>query len=178
MLLIATVFFGPLAIASWMYFSGSLQPQGRTNHGALLEPISNLPDELPHSGIGKLGEGYWLLVYSNDGECDLACDESLYTIGQARKMLGKEMDRLKRLFLHDVSSPDTVDFAVQHIGLLSMSDAELSDMLNNKVPATLASGGYFLIDPLGNLVMYFEPELDPGDMVKDIQRLLKFSRIG
>ena len=34
------------------------------------------------------------------------------------------------------------------------------------------------MDPLGNLVMYFEPETDPRDMVEDIKRLLKLSRIG
>jgi hypothetical protein len=35
-----------------------------------------------------------------------------------------------------------------------------------------------LIDPLGNLVMYFQPDLDPSQMVDDIKRLLKLSRIG
>mgnify|MGYP003626061973 FL=1 len=34
------------------------------------------------------------------------------------------------------------------------------------------------MDPLGNLVMYFEPGLDPGKMVEDIKRLLKLSSIG
>ena len=44
-LLIAAIFLGPLAIAAWMYFSGStLIPEGRTNHGALLQPIVHLPD--------------------------------------------------------------------------------------------------------------------------------------
>ena len=32
------------------------------------------------------------------------------------------------------------------------------------------------MDPLGNLVMYFEPEIDPSDMVEDIKRLLKLSQ--
>ena len=69
MLLIASVFFGPLAVATWMYYSGALQPEGRTNHGALLEPIVSVRVELPDSEIGELGDGVWLLIYSNDGEC-------------------------------------------------------------------------------------------------------------
>jgi len=34
------------------------------------------------------------------------------------------------------------------------------------------------MDPLGNLVMYFVPDVDPSDMVGDIKHLLKLSRIG
>jgi hypothetical protein len=93
-------------------------------------------------------------------------------------MLGKEMERVKRVFLHGESAPDTVFLAAEHAGLITMKDDDLSKFLNNKKPAALAVGGYFLLDPLGNLVMYFQPEIDPSDMVEDIKRLLKFSQIG
>lgn len=178
MLLIASVFFGPLAVATWMYYSGGLQPAGRTNHGALLEPIVNIAEELPESEISKQGGGYWVLLYSDSEECMKPCKEALYTIRQSRKMLGKEMERVKRVFLHGESSPDTVFLAAEHAGLIIMRDDDLSKFLNNNKPAALTAGGYFLLDPLGNLVMYFRPEIDPSDMVEDIKRLLKFSQIG
>ena len=178
MLLIASVFFGPLAVATWMYYGGGLQPAGRTNHGALLEPMLNIAEEMPDSEISKVGDGYWLLLYSDSEECMARCQDALYTIRQSRKMLGKEMDRLKRVFLHGESPPDTVFLAAEHAGLITLSDHDLSQLLNNKKPATLAAGGYFLVDPLGNLVMYFEPEIDPSYMVEDIKRLLKLSQIG
>jgi len=97
---------------------------------------------------------------------------------QSRLMLGKEMDRLVRVFLHGAITPDTVLLAREHAGLVTMSDAELAALLREKSPAASESGGYFLVDPLGNLVMYFQPGIDPGDMVDDIKRLLKLSRIG
>lgn len=178
MLLIASVFFGPLAVATWMYYGGGLQPAGRTNHGALLEPIVNIADEIPESELTKLSDSYWVLLYSDDEECGTRCQDALYTIRQSRKMLGKEMDRLKRVFLHGDSSPDTVFLAAEHAGLITLRDHDVSLLLNNKRPAALAAGGYFLVDPLGNLVMYFEPEVDPSDMVEDIKRLLKLSQIG
>ena len=93
-------------------------------------------------------------------------------------MLGKDMGRLLRVFLHGDSSPDTVFVANEHAGLISLTDEPLSELLNKNKPAALSAGGYFLIDPLGNLVMYFQPEIDPREMVEDIERLLKFSRIG
>ncbi len=178
MLLIASVFFGPLAVATWMYYGGHLQPNGQTNHGALLEPIVNIVDELPDAEIIESGDGFWVLIYPNESECLEDCRTALYTVRQSRKMLGKEMDRLVRVFLHGESLPDTVFLADEHIGLITMRDFALSALLGNKKPAALSVGGYFLMDPLGNLVMYFEPEIDPSDMVEDIQRLLKLSRIG
>jgi len=178
MLLIASVFFGPLAVATWMYYGGHFQPEGRTNHGALIKPIVNVAEELPGSDVAMKGDGYWVLIYADENACAERCKDALYTLRQSQKMLGKEMDRLKRVFLHGESSPDTVMLADEHTGLITLRDDGLSALLNNKKSAELSAGGYFLMDPLGNLVMYFEPEIDPRDMVTDIKRLLKLSRIG
>ncbi len=177
--LMSLVFFGPLILAAWLYFSGSgLTPEGRTNHGALLEPIVNIGESLPGSPAMERADGRWLLVYVNEGVCADECEFALYTLRQSRLMLGKEMDRLGRVFLHGDTAPDTVFLAEQHAGLISISDGGLSGLLKNRKPAELAAGGLYLIDPLGNLVMYFHPGIDPSDMVEDIKRLLKHSRIG
>ena len=177
--LISLVFFGPLILATWLYFSGDgFRPQGKANHGQLLEPIINIGETLPDASINEYNQGHWLLVYSNPGACDEACEYSLITLRQSRLMLGKEMDRVLRVFLHGESPPDTVSLDDEHVGLISQSDTSLSGLLEEQRPAELPAGGYFLIDPLGNLVMYFRPDLDPKDMVEDIKRLLKLSRIG
>lgn len=178
MLLIAMVFFGPLAVAAIMYYSGALQPDGRTNHGVLLEPISSITEALPESELVVTGDGHWAMVYVNASLCDDDCIESLYRLRQSRLMLGKEMDRVLRVFLHGESAPDTVFLQEAHAGLITLRDSDLLELLNKKKPAELANGGYYLVDPLGNLVMYFEPHVAPADMVEDIKHLLKFSRIG
>jgi hypothetical protein len=52
------------------------------------------------------------------------------------------------------------------------------------VPATpelfgALPGNYiYLVDPLGNLMMRFPAEPDPSKLIKDLQRLLKYSRFG
>ena len=176
-LVIAAVFFGPLLFAAWLYYQGgALQPESRVNHGALLEPIVNLADEVPASAI--LEQRQWLLVYVNDARCDQACEKALYALRQSRLMLGKEMDRLQRVFLHGGEPPDTLLGADEHDGLISLRDDALRTVLDNKKPEVLAAGGYYLVDPHGNLVMYFSPDVVPRDMVDDIKRLLKLSRIG
>ncbi len=177
--LISLVFFGPLILATWLYFSGGgFRPEGRTNHGQLLEPIVNVGEALPGASIHVHNDGHWLLVYSNSSPCEEACEYALLTLRQSRLMLGKEMDRLLRVFLHGNTPPDTVFIAKEHAGLITLRDSSLSGLLDNKRPAELTAGGYFLIDPLGNLVMYFRPDIDPSEMVEDIKRLLKLSRIG
>ena len=179
LILIAAVFLGPLAVAAWLYFQGgALQPAGRTNHGALLEPIVRLTDALPDSPLHEHNDGHWVLLYANAGACDEPCEFSLYTLRQSRLMLGKEMERLVRVFLHGDTAPDTVFLADEHNGLVTLQDSGLTDLLDKNKPATLTAGGYFLIDPLGNLVMYFQPDIDPSAMVEDIKHLLEFSRIG
>jgi len=179
LLLVAAVFLGPLLVAAWMYYQGdSVQPQGRTNHGALLEPIENLTDELPDSAIHAHYQQSWVLLYAQDTACDTDCQDALYKLRQSRLMLGKEMDRLTRVFLHGNTPPDTVFLAEEHAGLMTIEDGNLTGLLNNKKPADLPANGYYLIDPLGNLVMYFRPDLDPSEMVDDIKHLLKLSRIG
>jgi hypothetical protein len=177
--IIAAVFFGPLLFAGWLYYKGELiQPVGKTNNGALLEPIVNLTDTLPGSPIHGYNADFWLLAYENRGNCDESCQKALYTTRQMRLMLGKEMDRVQRIFLHGETPPDTVFLADEHQGLISLQDDALSEFLDQKKPDNLEAGGYFLIDPHGNLVMYFHPELNPGDVVNDIKRLLRLSRIG
>ena len=177
--MLAAIFFGPLLVAAIMYFKGEeLQPEGRVNQGALLEPIVAISDAVPGSAILAPNEGHWLLVYNNAGTCEVACRDALFTIRQSRLMLGREMDRVKRVFLHGEIAPDTVFLAEEHQGLITLRDDPLAGLLEGTRPGNLAAGGYFLVDPLSNVVLYFPPDIDPANMVDDIKRLLKLSRIG
>ena len=179
LLLIATVFFGPLIVAAWLYYGGYFSgSRPGTNHGALLEPVISLAETLPGSPLRPHYDKHWVLLYANAGECRDACRRALHTTRQSRLMLGKEMGRVLRVFLHGDTAPDTVFLAAEHKSLITIEDASLTGLLDNKRPAQLPAGGYYLIDPLGNLVMYFRPDLDPSDMVDDIKHLLRLSRIG
>jgi hypothetical protein len=178
LLFIAFIFFGPLLLAAWMYYGGHFRPAGASNHGALLGPVINASTALPASVLLQAASGHWLLLYANESECADACRKALYTMRQGRLMLGKDQDRLVRGFLHGDSPPDKVFLADEHPGLNVAEDTGLVSLLNNKKPVELASGGYFLLDPLGNLVMYFRPDIDPSDMMADIEHLLRLSHIG
>ena len=164
LLLIAAVFFGPLLLAAWLYYGGYfVQGDAGANNGALLEPIVNLEDRLPDSLLHAARDDKWQLLYTFSGPCEDDCRNGLYTIRQVRLMLGREKDRVGRIFLQ---------------GLTTLEEPALKAFLHSKTPAELDEGGYYLIDPQGNLVLYFEPGLNPRDVVDDIKRLLRLSRIG
>jgi hypothetical protein len=179
LILIAALFLGPLLAAAWLYLDGeSLRPEGRANHGTLLEPIVNLDEALPGSEFPELRDGRWLLVYPYARPCESECRQGLYTVRQLRLMLGGEMERMGRIFLHGETPPDRVFLANEHEGLVALQDGELSELLALSKPSEAADGGYYLVDPHGNLILYFAPDLAPRDIVADIERLLRLSRIG
>lgn len=178
LVLIMLAFGGPLLLAAWLYYGGDeWRPGGTTNHGILLEPFTNVHAAATGPEIAGINEGQWLLLYADREACDPDCRDALYTIRQLRLMLGNDMSRLSRVFLHGETPPDRVFLDDRHPGLITISDPGLAALLDSRRPAG-AGNGYFLIDPLGNLVMYFPPDLDPGDIVEDLERLLRLSRIG
>ncbi|MGI9204997.1 MAG: hypothetical protein ACR2Q3_13365, partial [Woeseiaceae bacterium] len=63
-------------------------------------------------------------------------------------------------------------------GLITISDKGLAELLSARRPRDVPDGGIYLIDPLDNLIMYFSPAIEPGDMVDDLKHLLELSRIG
>lgn len=179
LVLVALAFALPLAAAAWLYFSDSgWRPAGTSNHGALLTPIVNVYDAGPGSPLAGRAREYWVLVYVDTGNCDTECRDALYRLRQARLMLGKDMNRVQRVFLHGASTPDTVFLEREHGGLIALQAPALTRLLDKKRPAHSTPGGLFLLDPLGNLVMYFPADIEPRDMVDDIAHLLRLSRIG
>ena len=174
--MIAALFLGPLVLAAWLYYGGSFTPSARSNHGLLLDPVVQLPDM--HPALPGISERQWLLVYANDSACGEACVDALFALRQSRLMLGNDMTRLTRVFLRGPGGADTVPAIEQDGGLEILQDASLLLDLRSALPADTPGGGFFLIDPLGNLVMYFRPDLDPRAMVDDIKHLLKLSHIG
>ena len=118
------------------------------------------------------------MLYSGASECPDSCRTALHRLRQTRQMIGREMDRVMRVFLHGESAPDRVLLQGEYPGLQTINDKGLGDLLEDKRPKTVMPGGIYLLDPLANLVMYFPPDLDPRELVDDVKHLLRLSRIG
>jgi hypothetical protein len=176
LLLLALVFFGPLAVAITIYFSDfAWRPAATTEHGVLFQPPPRIADHAL-APAGQL-EGKWSLIYLGEGACNDACREALTTMRQVRLALAQDADRVQRVFFPTGAPPDPAYLQAEHSGLLVTRD----DAGVAAFAATVGAhrdGEIFLADPRRNLVLRYPTGTAMRDIHKDLQRLLKVSRIG
>lgn len=191
LVLLASLFFVPLALAFWLYYGGTgWRPEGGTNKGDLVDPA--VP--LPAVALAKLDgtrtdpdflQGKWTVAYLGDGACDERCRKALYLSRQSRIALNKDMDRVQRVFLATSPAVDTAFMAAEHpdlvIALLG-TDADSAALLGQfpalggAAPAT--AGRLYVIDPLGNLVLSYSAAAPDKALLTDVKKLLRLSHIG
>lgn len=177
--LLIAVCIAPVAASYLAYYVW--QPSGHVNYGELIEPRRlpdagfTLADGMPF-GWQQL-KGRWVLVTADSGRCDAHCYQKLIYLRQIRLAQGKEMDRVERVWLITDAVNPKAEIIARFEGTMMIRAA--AGRLLDSFPAhgSLADDIY-LIDPLGNLMMRYPREADPRRIVKDIERLLKISRIG
>jgi hypothetical protein len=174
LLLLAAVVMAPVVASYSAYY---LFPRDqRTNYGELLAapapPLTGTrADGQPFALSGLRGK--WVLFAIAPGGCSDPCQRDLFATRQARTIQGREMDRVQRVLLvTDEVAPDAALLA-QHPDLLVVHVTR--DAL---APLPAGADRIYLVDPLGNLVLAFPADPDIKRVAKDLQRLLKASRIG
>lgn len=191
LVLLAALFFVPLALAFWLYYGGShWRPSGSTNKGDLIDPAVPLPPVALMQPDGKRTaaeflQGKWTIAYVGDGACDERCRKALYLSRQSRIALNKDMDRVQRVFLATGQRIDTAFMTAEHPDLMLAqigTDAE-SQALLAKFPAlggvpAAKAGRLYVIDPLGNLVLSYSATAPDKALLTDVKKLLRLSHIG
>ncbi|MFW5969097.1 MAG: SCO family protein [Halofilum sp. (in: g-proteobacteria)] len=178
------LFFAPLLFAmAWYAFAPGYTPPSKP-HGTLIEPARPLEPFRLKSEEGEtltLDElrGHWYLVHFVPERCGEACRERLYETRQVRDALGEDRSRVRRLVVAGTgrSTPGLADAREEHPRLVVMQ-GEGRGEFGRQFPEERGTGTVFLVDPNGNLMMRFAPDLPPDDMLKDLEKLLKLSRIG
>lgn len=161
---------------------------GRTNNGQLITPpltterkdLSGF-DQFSTDNMSEL-PGHWLLVnIIPTGECNETCLEAMHKTKQLRLMLNKELTRTRRivLLLKDVA-PETAgkwwagDDTLLRVKANDAVIKKISEIRQGDIP----DGMLLLMDPLGNLMMQYEPGFDPYSVKSDLMHLLRISQIG
>ena len=182
MLLVFLICAAPVAASYLAYYV--IRPDTRSVFGTLIDPQRPLPDL---QGIAPDGaqqnlralKGQWLLVTVSGGACDANCQGYLYMQRQLRESLGREKDRLDRVWLinDDVAIAPELMPALKDAVVLRVPNAELVAWLAPDKAHGLAEHLY-LVDPLGNWMMRFPAMLDLEGAAKakrDIGRVLRAS---
>lgn len=190
LLLLASLFFVPLALAFWLYYGADgWRPAGGTNKGDLITPARPLPAVQLLTTNGQpastdLLRGKWTMLFVGDGRCDERCRKALYLTRQSRIALNKDMDRVQRVFLVTENCCNQPFLTQEHPDLLLLQGAPgaaqglLAILPSYDGVAASAAGRIYLIDPLGNLMMSYSPQAPDKALLTDIKKLLRLSHIG
>jgi cytochrome oxidase Cu insertion factor (SCO1/SenC/PrrC family) len=183
-LLIAAVFLLPVAVVFGLYYGGIWRPAGSSAKGELVEPARPLELRGLRHADGKpagieLFQGKWTLIYIGDGACDEACRTALTYGRQTRLAVGKDMDRVQRLFLVTGNCCDQSYLGTEQQGLvvLDVSSADAQPLLAQFTGDHART--LFVVDPLGNLMMRHDASVVINkNLLSDLKKLLKLSHIG
>ena len=183
MILVMLLCASPVVASYLTYYV--IRPEGRRNFGELIEPQRPLPDSLARQTDGKTThlralKGQWLLVSivnAGGGPCDAACAHTLYLQRQLHTSLGKERDKVDRvlLLLDDQALEPALRAQLGDVTILNLPQAVVQSWLQPAKGQVLQDHLY-LVDPLGNWMMRFPPQIDLGAAAKvkrDLDRLLR-----
>ena len=182
MIALLLVCAAPVIASYFTYYV--IRPEGRRNFGELIDPQRPLPELLALDLEGrthKLPElkGQWLLVSVGSGKCNPACVQQLYFQRQLREGLGKDKDRLDRVWL--VQDTEAIDPALlpglKEATVLRVPAADLAAWLAPDAGHTIGEHLY-VVDPLGNWMMRFPAGMDiaaAGKAKRDLERLMRAS---
>ncbi len=177
-------FFIP-AILAYGYFYFGDRPAIKSN-GELIIPIVDIHTlKITAKDGSQLTEEeltpHWRMIYFVGASCNENCQTSIYNMRQINIAIGKYQDRVNHAIVH-LAEPDEAfagliekeySKSTGHIYAKKENITALSKLENN--PEKMQS--IYLVDPLGNIMMHFPKEVKPKLIRKDLNKLLKVSRL-
>ncbi len=128
--------------------------------------------------------GKWSVAYLLPDQCSDFCHKNLYNIRQVHTALGKNADRVQRMvwalphqnqklssFIFD-NYPEVTQTIVETAPFKQYLDPFVDEV------ERVEMGAFYIIDPLGNVMMAYAGDMPAKSIMKDLKRLLKVSQIG
>ena len=183
-MLMLVFFIVPILVVILM-FKLNWKPSG-ASLGELVKPprLLNTPSMLRASDAKPLTSAMWKerwsIVYVA-ANCKEDCLNKLHDMRQLHVSLYKDIERTQRVLItstQDVTNikRDYPDMLIVNQPLDSIAELSQQFQINNE-EATTANRMY-LVDPLGHLMMSYQPKVPLADVRKDITRLLRYSWAG
>jgi hypothetical protein len=183
MLLVLLACAAPVIASYFTYYV--IRPEARTNYGTLLQPARPAPAALPLRELdgasvpGGSLRGQWLIIAVGAAACDAGCEQRLFMQRQLREMLGRERDRVDKIWL--VTDEGALRPELQQalavgvpVRVLRVPGADLARWLEPEPGRALAEHLY-VVDPMGQWMMRMPPSPDPAKVKRDLDRLLRAS---
>lgn len=179
--------FGPIIVATIMFYTGWMNPAGHTNNGVLLEPVApvsalNLQTPSGTPLAERFGpqqtDAQWLMLVAA-GDCASECEQLLYLARQVNIALGKNAHRVSRAAVLGSVPAELAERWPQEYGSMErLVPAEGTTPIWPAGVNPAEQPRVLLVDPFGNVMMHYGPEHTGKDMLEDLKHLLKLSQIG
>ena len=204
LLLIAGIPVTMILGATWLWYfvvRGDLDlvgVLGTANRGTLVQPPRQIDDSELRDQNGAairyadLGRKWTMLVPGAGDRCDTICESNLYLTRQLHIALGKEYNRLARMYLSEARVAET-ELAVQDLSDQRPAPASFAALLADEHRGlnalTVEPGGYermfaelgsdpstwHLVDPGGWIMMSYNKGVNYKEVIADLKFLLKNS---
>lgn len=183
------LFVLPVVLATLLYLTG-WRPSSSGHHGELIKAVRQVEGRALQTLDGRpanFGElrGKWLMVHFGSSSCPEECMKNIYYMRQVHAAQAKEIGRVQRVFIAtDMGATEKlktklVDYPEMWVWTGNKKAlAEVLESFEIDAGQAAEQQGIYLVDPLGNLIMRYPPGTDPGGMLKDLTRLLKYSWVG
>jgi hypothetical protein len=184
MLALMLVCAAPVIVSYFMYYV--VRPEGRKNYGELIQPARALPAVQARLLDGTAYampalQGQWLLVSVAGGACDAACQKRIYWTRQLREVMGRDKDRIERVWLVMDDAPVDAKLAPQVHAPLNDAQALRVDAATLAAWLPAAAGNQkieehiYVVDPYGNLMLRWPVDIDAAKAKRDVHNLLRAS---
>ncbi len=190
LIFLIAVFAAPILLAYVVSSNKSLHPTQTKNNGHLFEPARPLPEFSLNTLDGKTFElddirRKWSYVYIDSGTCQQTCQESLDKIRIARLAQAGESLRVQ-YFLLVTGQPNQSELKTlleKHPRMIllhgeSQVVERIATNFNTSEGEAINAGQVYLVDPIGNAMMYYPKGFDANGLLKDLKYLLHWSQIG
>jgi hypothetical protein len=182
MLLVLLACAAPVVASYFAYYV--IRPEGRSNYGSLILPTRSIPALALRTLDGATVDarslrGQWLLVSVGPSACAGECEKRLFMQRQVRQMLGRERDRLDKVWLVTDDAPLKPELRAALEGavpvlVLRVAPAELARWLE-PAPGQALEDHLYVVDPMGEWMMRTPANPDPARLKRDLERLLRAS---
>ena len=170
--LLLAMFILPIAFGTlFFYATPNYFSESTVNYGDLFRPvIATDAADIEIDSASSL-QGIWTMVYVSS-RCDNVCEKAVADMKTIRTLMNADMRRIQRMIIiEDNSMPTSNDE--------SLIKARVTSEKLTKSLKKYTKNAIYLIDPIGNIMLYYEPQnIDIRLVIKDLKRLFKYSRIG
>ena len=170
--MLLAMFILPIAFGTLFFYANpNYFSESTVNYGELVRPvIATEEGDIEIDGGASL-QGVWTMVYVSS-RCDDVCEKAVVDMKTIRTLMNADMRRIQRMIIIENNSTPTVNDE-------TLIKARITSEKLTKSLKKYTENAIYLIDPIGNIMLYYEPQnIDIRLVIKDLKRLFKYSRIG